>query len=64
LTINIVGLLLIAIILPYTILGKVFKLISLPVSFLFITAGFIVVYLFLVEMMKIWFYRKFAGEAK
>jgi Mg2+-importing ATPase len=64
LTINIIGLLLVAIILPYTILGKVFKLIPLPLSFLFITAGFIVVYLFLVEMMKIWFYRKFAGEGK
>ena len=64
LTINIIGLLLVAIILPYTILGKVFKLIPLPVSFLFITAGFIVVYLFLVEMMKIWFYRKFAGDVK
>jgi Mg2+-importing ATPase len=62
LTINIVGLLLVAIMLPYTILGKVFKLIPLPLSFLFITVGFIVVYLFLVEMMKIWFYRKFADK--
>jgi len=64
LTINIVGLLLVAIILPYTVLGKVFKLIPLPASFLLITVGFIAVYLFLVEMMKIWFYRKFAGETK
>ena len=62
LTINIVGLLLVAIMLPYTILGKIFKLIPLPLSFLFITVGFIVVYLFLVEMMKIWFYRKFADK--
>jgi hypothetical protein len=31
--------------------------VPLPLSFLLLLVGFIVVYLFLVEMMKIWFYK-------
>jgi Mg2+-importing ATPase len=57
LTINIAAILSIALILPFTPLGKVFKFVPLPVTFLMVLVGFIVVYLVLVELMKIWFYR-------
>jgi hypothetical protein len=37
--------------------GKIFNFVPLPVTFLLMLVGFIIVYLFLVEMMKIWFYK-------
>jgi Mg2+-importing ATPase len=57
LTINIMGILALALLIPYTPLGKIFNFVPLPLSFLLLLVGFIVVYLFLVEMMKIWFYK-------
>jgi len=57
LTINIAVMLGVAIILPFTALGKIFNFVPLPMTFLLVLVGFIVVYLFLVELTKIWFYR-------
>jgi Mg2+-importing ATPase len=57
LTINIMGILALALLLPYTPLGKIFNFVPLPLTFLLLLVGFIAVYLFLVEMMKIWFYK-------
>jgi hypothetical protein len=48
-------------VLPFTDIGGFFKFVPLPMTFLLILLGFIVVYLGLVELMKIWFYRKFAN---
>ncbi len=39
----------------------IFGFVPLPVTFLLILVGFIVIYLGLVELMKIWFYRRFAN---
>ncbi len=64
LIINIAVILLLVLVLPYTALGDVFKFVPLPVTFLLILVGFILVYLSLVELMKVWFYRKFAGESQ
>jgi len=58
---NIVAVLAIAIIIPFTFVGRFFGFVSLPVSFIVLLGGFIVVYLSLVELMKIWFYRRRAG---
>ena len=60
LLINIGVILALALLLPFTPLGKIFSFVPLPVTFLLILIGFIVVYLGLVEMMKIWFQRKFS----
>jgi Mg2+-importing ATPase len=57
LTINIAVMLGVAIMLPFTALGKIFNFVPLPMTFLLVLVGFIVVYLFLVELTKIWFYR-------
>jgi Mg2+-importing ATPase len=46
-----------ALLIPYTPVGKIFNFVPLPVTFLLMLVGFIIVYLFLVEMMKIWFYK-------
>jgi Mg2+-importing ATPase len=57
LTINIAVILALALILPFTSLGKVFNFVPLPWTFLLVLIGFIVAYLFMVELMKIWFYK-------
>lgn len=56
---NIVIILVIALILPFTFFGDFFSFVSLPVNFLLILVVFIIVYLVLVEIVKKWFYRKF-----
>jgi Mg2+-importing ATPase len=61
LVINIVIILAVALILPFTILGNFFSFVSLPVNFLIILVVFIIVYLGLVEIVKKWFYRKFGA---
>jgi Mg2+-importing ATPase len=58
------GILALALLLPYTPLGKIFNFVPLPLAFLLLLVGFIVVYLFLVEMMKIWFYKHNNEPAK
>ena len=59
LVINIAIILSVAIVLPFISLGHIFKLVPLPVTFLLILVGFIVIYLVMVEMMKVWFYRRY-----
>jgi Mg2+-importing ATPase len=57
LTINIAVILGLSLILPFTPLGKIFNFVPLPWTFLLVLVGFIIAYLFLVELMKIWFYK-------
>ena len=56
---NIAIVLLVALILPFTI-GNLFGFVPLPPKFLLILVAFIVIYLGLVELVKIWFYRRYA----
>ena len=56
---NIVIILVLALILPFTFFGNFFSFVSLPVNFLLILVVFIIVYLGLVEIVKKWFYRKY-----
>jgi len=58
LILNIVIVLAVAIALPFTFFRKYFKFTALPPKFLIVLAIFIVVYLGLVELVKLWFYRK------
>ena len=60
LLLNIIIVLVVALVLPFTFAGEFFGFVSLPANFLVILAVFIVAYLGLVELMKIWFYRRFA----
>ena len=62
--INIAVILTLALILPFTPLGKVFGFVPLPMTFLLVLVGFIVVYLVLVELMKIWFYQHNSDPTK
>jgi len=55
---NIVVILVLALILPFTAVGTFFSFVALPVKFLMILVIFIVAYLGLVELMKRWFYRR------
>jgi P-type Mg2+ transporter len=57
LVLNIFIILAISLVLPYTVIGDFFSFVPLPVTFLLVLVAFIVVYLFLVELMKRWFYR-------
>jgi P-type Mg2+ transporter len=58
LILNVVILLAFAISIPFIPLGKVFGFVALPTEFILILVGFIVVYFVLVELMKVWFYRR------
>ena len=58
LILNIVAILAVALVIPYTVVGDFFHFTPLPPKFLGILVVFIVVYLGLVELVKIWFYRK------
>jgi Mg2+-importing ATPase len=51
-----------AIIIPYTIIGTWFGLITLPPSFYLFLVGFTVTYLLLVEIMKRWFYKRYMRD--
>jgi len=57
---NILVILIVALIIPFTPLGKLFGFTALPVNFLLILAVFIVTYIGLVEAVKVWFYRRYA----
>jgi len=59
LLVNVFVILAIALVLPFTPAAEVFGFVPLPLTFLFILIGFIVVYLILVEIMKKWFYQRF-----
>ncbi len=58
LILNIVVVLAVAMALPFTFFRKYFKFTALPPMFLLVLGIFIVVYMGLVELVKIWFYRK------
>ncbi|MDD5190528.1 MAG: HAD-IC family P-type ATPase, partial [Dehalococcoidales bacterium] len=58
LILNISAILVVAVLLPFTPLGKIFSFVPLPPTFLLILLGFIIIYLGLLEMMKRWFYRR------
>ncbi len=57
---NILAVLVVALALPYTPLAGVFHFVPLPWTFLLILVVFIVVYLWLVELVKRWFYRRYS----
>ena len=57
---NILAILVVALALPYTPLAGIFHFVPLPLTFLLILVVFIVVYLWLVELMKRWFYRRYS----
>jgi Mg2+-importing ATPase len=58
LILNIIVVLAVAMALPFTFFRKYFKFTALPPMFLLVLGIFIVVYLGLVELVKLWFYRK------
>jgi Mg2+-importing ATPase len=64
LIVNIAVILGLALAIPYTPLGKIFNFVPLPFTFLLVLVGFILVYLVLVELMKIWFYKHNAEPSK
>jgi Mg2+-importing ATPase len=64
LVINIAIILFMAIVLPFISLGSVFKFVPLPMTFLLVLLGFIMIYLGMVELVKIWFYKKFANGVR
>jgi Mg2+-importing ATPase len=51
----------IACILPFTPIGSLFGFIPLPASFFVVLAGLVISYLIIVELVKRWFYRKYAS---
>jgi Mg2+-importing ATPase len=65
LLVNIIVILVLAIALPFTFIGGFFSFVVLPLRFLLMLVVFIAAYLGLVEIMKIWFYRRYAmmGES-
>lgn len=54
-SLSVVGL---GILLPFTILGVFFKFTPPPFMFLLMLIGFVFAYLFLIELMKTWFYKR------
>lgn len=59
LTLNILVIVALTIVLPYIFIGKFFGFVPLPPNFLLILGLFIIVYLALIELVKIVFYRRF-----
>ena len=51
----------IACILPFTVIGSIFGFVQPPVSFFAVLAGLVVGYIIIVELVKRWFYRKYAS---
>jgi Mg2+-importing ATPase len=58
LIVNILAILVLALVLPYTVIGTYFSFVTLPLKFLAVLGFFIIVYLVLVELVKKWFYRR------
>jgi len=50
----------IAFVIPFTLVGELFKLVEPPFVFFIVLAGLIGVYLVLVEIVKRWFYKQYA----
>jgi len=62
---NIIIVLAAAMALPFTPFGdEIFGFVPLPMTFLLVLVGFIVTYMGLTELMKMWFYRRFANDRK
>ncbi|MBU5575345.1 MAG: magnesium-translocating P-type ATPase [Candidatus Aenigmarchaeota archaeon] len=59
LTLTTLGVVILALIIPYTILSLYFRFVELPFVFLEILFIFIISYLLIVEVVKIWFYKKY-----
>ena len=51
----------IACILPFTILGSIFGFVHPPVTFFIILSGLVAGYLVIVELVKIWFYKRYSS---
>ncbi|MGB8219015.1 MAG: magnesium-translocating P-type ATPase [Methanoregula sp.] len=51
----------IACILPFTPIGSLFGFVPLPASFFAVLAGLVISYLIIVELVKRWFYKKYAS---
>ena len=51
----------IACILPFTPIGSLFGFVPLPASFFVVLAGLVISYLIIVELVKRWFYKKYAS---
>ena len=60
LTISTLLIVLIACVLPFTILGSIFGFVALPLSFFAVLALLVIGYIILVELVKRWFYRKYS----
>ena len=54
----------IACILPFTPIGSLFGFIPLPASFFAVLAGLVISYLVIVELVKRWFYKKYASTTE
>jgi P-type Mg2+ transporter len=57
---NVVAIILIAVIFPFTPLAHFFKFVPLPLAFLAVVALFVIAYIWMVESLKHWFYKKYA----
>jgi Mg2+-importing ATPase len=60
LTLSSLGVVSLGILLPFTFIGAFFKFTPPPITFLLMLVGFVFAYLFLIELMKTWFYRRHA----
>jgi Mg2+-importing ATPase len=62
LTLCSVSVVFLAVVLPFTPLGTYLGFVPPPLSFYAILAGLVLFYLFAVEIIKQWFYRRFAEK--
>ena len=52
---------LIACILPFTVIGSLFGFVQLPVAFYAVLAALVITYLIIVELVKYWFFQRFGS---
>ena len=52
---------LVACLLPFTIIGALFGFVQPPLAFYAVLAGLVIGYIVIVELVKRWFYRRYAG---
>ena len=62
LTLNVLVMVALAVIIPFTFVGSLFKFVKLPMEFLAILVIFVVTYLLLVEFFKKRFYKRYAKK--
>jgi P-type Mg2+ transporter len=60
---NIIIILAVTLVIPFTLAAQIFHFVPLPPTFLLILLGFIIAYLILVELVKVWFYRRLEKTA-